>query len=164
MRAFKHISQKENEEISQIFPHAHDFEWEEIGTYTPYPISLWDKWAHEITDNVNGLLWDVSKEEEIRRERCLINLSKGIVSSFSVYRYNENRRRFKKVASLDQLLKDIDREQFLSGVIFLPEIRAIYREGHDYTAWLYVEEGSDLERVKSIVKNCGLKFIGYKNT
>ncbi|WP_428821149.1 hypothetical protein [Microbulbifer sp. MCCC 1A16149] len=164
MRAFKHISRKENAEVARVFPHAHDYEWEEVGTYTAYPVSLWDRWAHEITDNVDDLLWGVTKEEEARRERCTIDLSKGIVSLFSIYKYNEHRQRFKRLASLEQLLEDIERQQYLPGDIFIPEIRTIYREGHDYTAWFFMEDGSALEKVKNMVERSGLKFIGSKNT
>ncbi|WP_105103714.1 hypothetical protein [Microbulbifer pacificus] len=164
MRAFKHISPKENAKVAKVFPHAHGYEWEEVGIYTAYPVSLWDKWAHEITDNVDDLLWGVTKEEEARRERCTINLSKEIVSSFSIYKYNERRKCFKRLASLEQLLEDIERQEYLPGDIFIPEIRAIYREGHDYTAWFFMEDESALDAVKNMVKRSGLKFIGSQNT
>lgn len=160
MRAFKHISPSENDAINRIFPHMHDYGWEETSDYIPFAVSLWSQWAHEITENVDELLWNVSPEVDVRRTQSMLNLSKALVRTFETHRYLPQRRRFKKLVAPELLVQDIEHHQGLRGMILLPEIRTIYFEGHDYTAWFFIEGGQVPALLTDLVDHCGLKFIG----
>jgi len=159
MRAFKHIPPKDEAELAKIFPNYRDFAWQDDGSMIQLPISIWDKWVNDITEDVDAMLWECSDEESLERELKFCNLAVEIVTQFDVYGYFHNQDKLKKVRSKEQLISDIVKSKELERALFIPCQEAIYFQSHDYTAWLYLSNQDKGKVLKGLVEQCGLKFI-----
>lgn len=160
MRAFKHISKIENIKLRETFPSIGGEEFIDESIYLSKPISLWNDWLRNITDDVDKELWDVSKAVIDQRDSKFCSLAIDIVNSYEVFSYFFGCEDFKKLRSRDQLLQDIIRKRELTRNLFIPEISAIYMQTYDYTSWVWYRDETLISDVKNMVKNNEMFFIG----
>ncbi len=159
MRAFKHISVQKEIELLEIFPSAWNFEWQDDESFIKKSFSLWDNWLHEICDDPDSELWAVTALENRRREQLFCDLATNIVTEFEAFGLFFRQNKFKALRSKTRLIQDINHNRELNRPLFIPSLKLIYVQGHDYTGHIYFKNEISAKPLISLVKKVGLKFV-----
>lgn len=159
MRAFKHTSTKEERELRKLFPTFLLWELHDDSSIIKLPISLWSRWYIDVENKADEIPFDCSEKEEYERYKMFYGLAIDIVNQFDVYGLFYKHDKIKKVRSKQQLISDLERQKEPSRPLLIPSLNAIFNITHDFTAYIYCKNKSEIEPLLNLAQARGLKLI-----
>ncbi|GAB1267027.1 hypothetical protein NBRC116493_02800 [Aurantivibrio infirmus] len=163
MRAFKHISKKEESELRKLFPTFYLDELHDDNSIIKLPISLWDKWYKDIEDKENQIKFDCSDKEERERYKLFYGLAADIVREYEVYGIFYGRGGIKSVRSRTQLIEDLTDHHFFMRPLLIPSVNAIFSITWDFTAYIFCKNQGGVSHLLDLAVARGLKLIRKPN-
>lgn len=161
---FEPITDKKNIEIMNYFPFINfndDFNLFENDKYQKIPVSLWKKWARQISENPDDLLEPKSEDEARERDSKIVNLGIEIVKYYKTYCFDSIKHKFLK-ANKDILIAGLKKNNYESCnyEFYLPEIGVIYHVDFDWTVFFLILDDKELpQEIHNLIKKNNLYII-----
>lgn len=162
MRRFKNITKSRQLELEKQFPNLMGGDWDDcisIGISTFDHVLTWDEFVE--------LIDEASPADTKRRYSVFDSFNHLLIDKFDVltFRYNQIGRKklifkgFTSISAAVNYLTHTDRENYQ---VVIPELNAVYYEGHDDCNCFYVDSEEAKEQVVSLLKGTGLHVLSVK--
>ena len=161
MRAFKHINLKKKLELASVFPPALFEDWPDHPDLHTVPISIWDHWL--ASSGSQALLDQATPSEEQDWNSRFDRLSARLLDSTEVlymhWRKHKALPYYKSALSLPDANFALSSLNGYKFQLALPEFRAFYAVGDDFTAFFHCLEPERASTLIDWSKDCGLSVV-----
>jgi hypothetical protein len=143
---------------------------EERKSYFSLAVSTFDHW---LTRDEAEVLFDISEEEQIKRNTGHFKFCELLYKETTVYdikckkRRKKNHHHFRKFSNYSSFKKRVDNDSYFQGhnfyMLALPDYEAIYHQHYDDTQILYFRNPEKIKPFRELVKQTNLHILEMEN-